>query len=211
MKRDKIYTLVIYALFTAISIVLGTTSMGFIYLPIAAVTTMHMPTIIGGYSLGVRGGTYLGFIFGLTSLLACFRTPDATAQLILGTNTGFGVYNIFLILAIIFLPRILCGVFSALTYKAIAKFDKSEVAAMGVAAFVGSMTNTVFYLGGLYVFAFEGFSAAAGMPGATYLQLLKAILAVVSVNGVIEAIAAVIICTIVGKAISIARKKAFIR
>ncbi len=170
-----------------------------------------MPTIIGGYSLGVRGGAYLGFVFGLMSLSACFRTPDATAQLILGTNTGFGIYNIFLILAIIFLPRVLCGVFSSLTYKAISKHDKSELVAMGVAAFIGSMTNTVFYLGGLYVFAFEGFSAANGMAGQTYLQVLKAVLAVVSFNGVIEAIAAVIICTIVGKAISIARKKAVIR
>ncbi len=211
MKREKIYTLVLYALFTAISLVIGTTPLGFILLPIAAITTMHMPTIIGSFSLGVRGGAYLGTVFGIMSLLACFRTPDATAQIILGTNTGFGIYNVFLILTIIFLPRILCGIFSALVYKGLSKFDKSELGAMGVAAFVGSMTNTIFYLGGLYLFAFEGFSAANGMAGQTYLQVLKAVLAVVGFNGVIEAIAAVIICTIVGKAISIARKKAVIR
>ena len=79
---------------------------------------------------------------------------------------------------------------------------------MGVAAFVGSMTNTIFYLGGLYLFAFGTMSAAYGVT--TYGELLKIILGVVGFNGIIEAVAAVIICTAVGKAISVARDKGFI-
>ena len=210
MERNKIYEMVLYALFIAITAILGLTPLGFIPL-IVSITTTHMPVIIGSYSLGAKGGAILGGVFGLTSLIQCFRNPvDVTAQLMLGKSTGgFGLYNLFLIVAIIFLPRILCGVFSALTYKGISKFDKSRVIAMGTAAVVGSMTNTIFYLGGLYLFAFDTMSAAYGVS--TYGALLKIILGVVGFNGVIEAIAALIICTAVGKAVAVARDKGFIK
>ena len=210
MAKNKTYELALYALFIAITAILGLTPLGFIPL-IVSITTTHMPVIIGGYSLGAKGGALLGGVFGLTSLIQCFRYPvDITAQLMLGKSTGgFGFYNLFLIVAIIFLPRILCGLFSALTYKGLSKVDKSEVGAMGVAAFVGSMTNTIFYLGGLYLFAFDAMASAYGVT--TYGALLKIILGVVAFNGLIEAVAAVIICTAVGKAISVARKKGFIK
>lgn len=210
MERNKIYEMVLYALFIAITAILGLTPLGFIPL-VVSITTTHMPVIIGSYSLGAKGGAILGGVFGLTSLIQCFRNPvDVTAQLMLGKSTGgFGLYNLFLIVAIIFLPRILCGVFSALTYKGVSKFDKSRVIAMGIAAVVGSMTNTIFYLGGLYLFAFDTMSAAYGVS--TYGALLKIILGVVGFNGVIEAIAALIICTAVGKAVAVARDKGFIK
>ncbi|MBR5543042.1 MAG: ECF transporter S component [Oscillospiraceae bacterium] len=210
MEKNKIYELVLYALFIAITAILGLTPLGFIPL-VVSVTTTHMPVIIGGYSLGAKGGATLGTVFGLTSLFRCITTPvDITAQLMLGKSTGgFGLYNLFLIVAIIFLPRILCGVFSALTYKGLSKFDKTRVGAMGISAFVGSMTNTVFYLGGLMLFAFDFMSAAYGVT--TYGALVKIILGIVAFNGVIEAVAAVIICTAVGKAIDIAKTKGYIR
>lgn len=209
-NRSKTYELVLYALFIAITAVLGLTPLGFIPL-VVSITTTHMPVIIGGYSLGPKGGAVLGSVFGLTSLIRCFTSPvDITAQLMLGKSTGgFGIYNLFLIVMIIFLPRILCGVFSALTYKGISKVDKSGIGAMAVAAFIGSMTNTIFYLGGLYLFAFDTMSNAYGVS--TYGALLKIILGVVGFNGIIEAVAAVIICTAVGKAISLARNKGFIK
>ena len=210
MERNKIYEMVLYALFIAITAVLGLTPLGFIPL-IVSITTTHMPVIIGSYSLGTKGGAVLGGVFGLTSLIQCFRYPvDVTAQLMLGKSTGgFGIYNLFLIVMIIFLPRILCGVFSALTYKGISKIDKSRVFAMGIAAVVGSMTNTILYLGGLYLFAFDSMATAYGVS--TYGALLKIILGVVGFNGVIEAIAALIICTAVGKAIAVAQDKGFIK
>ncbi len=210
MNRNKTYEMVLYALFVAITVVLGLTPLGFIPL-IVSITTTHMPVIIGSYSLGVRGGALLGSVFGMTSLIQCFRNPvDITAQLMLGKSTGgFGIYNLFLIVMIIFLPRILCGVFSALTYKGMSKIDKSHVGAMSLAAFVGSMTNTIFYLGGLCLFAFDSMATAYGVT--TYAALIKIILGVVGFNGIIEAVAAVVICTAVGKAIAVAREKSFIR
>ncbi|MEG1547222.1 MAG: ECF transporter S component [Clostridia bacterium] len=204
MKTQSIRTMVLYALFIAIIFVLGLTPIGYIALPIAAITTVHIPVIIGGYAFKVKGGALLGTFFGLTSLIRCFTTPDATAAIVLGTNTGFSAYNLLLIVAILFLPRILTGVFSALTYGVLRKIDKTSVFAMGIAAFVGSMTNTVFYLGGLYLLAFEQTAAGFGVPGEL---LFKTIMGVVALNGLLEAAAAVIICTAVGKALEYYIKK----
>lgn len=201
MKHQQIRVLTQYALFTAIIFLLGLTPLGFLYLPIAAITTVHLPVILGGFFFGVKGGAILGGMFGFVSFLRCFTTPDATAAVMLGTDTGFGLYNLFLILMVLFLPRILTGVFSALTYKALKGRKGMALPAMGIAAFVGSMTNTVFYLGGLYLFAFQQTANSFGMAQASPMGLLQILLGVVALNGVVEAVAAVVICMPVGAAL----------
>ncbi len=200
MQMTKTRTMVLYGLFVAVIFLLGLTPLGYIVLPVAAITTVHIPVIVGGYALGKKGGMVLGFFFGLTSLIRCFTTPDATAAVILGTGTGFGAYNLLLVLAVIFLPRVLTGLVAAALYGAISGGGKRQLAAMGVSAFIGSMTNTVFYLGGMYLLAFEQTAQIMGVAGSA---LLKTLLSVVAFNGVLEAAAAVVICTAVGKAISV--------
>ena len=199
MREKNVRTLVLYGMFIAVVFLLGLTPLGFIYLPMAAITTVHIPVIVGGYTLGKKGGAVLGFFFGLTSFIKCFTTPDAISAVMLGTATGFGAYNLLLILAVIFLPRILTGFFSAAVYQLIGGTGKRQAVAMGISAFVGSMTNTVFFLGGLYILAFEQTAAAMGVASSA---LMATLLGIVAGNGIIEAIAAVIICTAVGKAIS---------
>ena len=204
MKKIDTKTIVLYAFFVALVFLLGLTPVGYIYLPIAAIITVHIPVIIGADIFGVKGGALLGVFFGLTSLIQCFMAPDAVAAIVLGTSTGFGLYNILLIVVVLFLPRILVGVFSALTYKAVAKKDKHRYFALGLSGFVGSMTNTVFLLGGLYVLAFKQTAEAFGVAGEA---LLGAILGVVALNGLLEAGAAVVLTTAVGKAIITYRER----
>lgn len=200
MQRITTREMVLYALFTGMIFLLGLTPLGYITLPIAAITTVHIPVIVGGYRFGVKGGALLGFFFGLTSLISCFMRPDAIAAIVLGTNTGFGVYNLALILLVLFVPRVLTGVFSALTYGALRR--KNETLAMGIAAFVGSMTNTILLLGSLYLFAFEQTGAAFGLAaGFSAAQFLNILLGIVALNGLLEAAAAMLICTAVGRAL----------
>lgn len=188
----------LYGLFAAIILLLGLTPIGYIMLPIAAITTVHIPVIIGAQQFGPKGGMLLGFFFGLTSLIRMFTTPSAVGAVVLGTLSGFGLVNVALIILVTFLPRILTGLFAALSYKLCCRFDKTRVAALGISSFVGSMTNTVFFLGGLYLLAFDQTAAAFGVTGE---GLFAAMMGIVSLNGLLEAAAAVIICTAVGKAL----------
>lgn len=201
MNRQKTLQMVYYALFIGIIFILGLTPLGYITIFLVGITTVHIPVIIGSYSFGVKGGAILGFFFGLTSLIRCFMTPDATAAIILGTNTGFSAYNLFLIVAVIFVPRILVGVFAALVYKWLSKHDKTRVFAMGASAFVGSITNSVLFLGGLILFAFGQTAANFQLVNATYSVLVGTVISATAVNSIAEAIAAVILCPAIGKAI----------
>lgn len=199
IPKNNTYTLVRYSVFAAFVLLLGLTPLGFINLPFASITMVHIPVIVAGYFLGIKGGAWLGLLFGLTSLIRSFLTPDATSVIILGTNTGFGVHNFVLVFAILFLPRVLCGLFAALTYKAMSSCKKiNSMFAMAAAAFVGTLTNTVFYLGGLYITMAEQMAQIMNVPRD---GLITAVLGIVSFNGLIEAAAAIIICTAIGKAL----------
>ena len=70
---------------------------------------------------------------------------------------------------------------------------------MGVSAFVGTITNTIFFLGAFYLFARE--ACMAGFGAATEKALFDMMLDVVTLNGLIEAGASIIICTAIGQAL----------
>ena len=94
MEKISTRQIALYGLFIALVFLLGFTPLGYIYLPLASITTVHIPVIVGSYILGRKGGAVLGFFFGLTSLIKCFITPDAISAIMLGTSTGFGLYII---------------------------------------------------------------------------------------------------------------------
>ena len=79
----------------------------------------------------------------------------------------------------IIVPRLLIPFVVAFVYKAM--HAKKEIVNIGVAAVAGSLTNTVLYLGFLYIF----FSSviAGGI-----------ILSVALLNGIIEAVVAALLC-----------------
>lgn len=201
MNHEKVLKLTQHAMFLALIFILGLTPLGYIYLPIAAITTVHIPVIVGACLLGPKSGAVFGMAFGLTSLIRAFSSADATSAVVLGTGAGgsFGPYNLLLIVCILFIPRILVGVFSGLLFKGMQKICKSESISLGVTGFVGSMTNTVFFLGGMYVFAFDRAAVAFGLSEYTALSFLKVLMGIVSFNGVLEAIAAVILTVALGK------------
>ena len=48
MRSIQTRTIVLYGLFIAVIFLLGLTPLGYINLPIAAITTVHIPVIVGG-------------------------------------------------------------------------------------------------------------------------------------------------------------------
>ena len=57
---------------TAVTLVLGLTTLGIIPIPPANVTIMHLPVIIGTLTCGLGVGLVLGGVFGLSSVYAAF-------------------------------------------------------------------------------------------------------------------------------------------
>ncbi len=165
--------LVTAAMLGAVSIVLGVTNLGMIPVPTAAgkATIMHIPVIIGGILEGPLVGGLVGLIMGIYS----FMNPA-------GAIPADPLVRI--------LPRVLIGVVAYYAYAALKK--KNETVAIGLGAALGTLTNTVGFLGMAVLMKYMPFAVAAGTA---------------AVQGIPEVVVAIIITLIVIKPIQRYRKE----
>jgi uncharacterized membrane protein len=173
---------------SAISIMLGVTRLGFIPIPPVNATIMHVPVIIGAIIEGPVVGAMIGFIFGVFSIIQAITTP---------TILSFAFINPLVSV----LPRVLIGITSYYVYKGI--FVKNEAFKIGVATLIGSFTNTVGVLGMIYLLYAARYAKAVGISTAA---AAKTIFGIAAVNGLPEAILAVVITIPVVLAINKIRK-----
>ena len=195
--NNKTLKLTVYALFLAIMLVMGLVpGLGFIPTPVAGIVIIQVPVILASYFLGYKGGMFFGLVFGITSIIKCFIQPDVFAAIIM--NAG-GIKTIGLMIICLVIPRVLIGLTTRATYDLISRFDMTRLLSMGLSAFIGTLTNTVFFLGAFYLFARE--ACMTGFGAATEKALFDMMLGVVTFNGVIEAVTSVVLCTAIGQAL----------
>lgn len=129
MKNEKTYELVLTALFTSIIVIMAFTPLGYIPLVVINATIIHIPVILGSLFLGPKKGAFLGFVFGLTSLINnTFKAATASAFVfspVLAANIA-GVSGIFKSLYICFVPRILVGIIPYFVYILIRRLLKGN-------------------------------------------------------------------------------------
>lgn len=190
MKKTKYLTSM--ALFLAIEIILVVTPLGYIPLGPINATTMHIPVIVAGILLGKKAGAQLGFIFGLTSLIKATIQPGITSFCFSPFITIGGISGNYASILIAFIPRILLGYIAGLVYELLK--DKKGVI---LGALLGSLTNTVLVLSGIYLFFGNGYARAVGV---SYQALIGVLLTVVTTNGIMEALLAVVITLAIYKA-----------
>lgn len=127
-QRQRISTrkIAVSGMLGAVAIVLSVTGLGMIPMPSLAgrATIMHVPVILAAILEGPVVGAFTGFIFGMYS----FMTP-------VGAIPADPIVRI--------LPRILIGITSYYTYVLM---GRSRIG-VAVAAIVGTLTNTIGYLG----------------------------------------------------------------
>lgn len=201
-RQEKVRDQVILALFTTIVLLLAFTPIGLIDLPIIKATILHVPVIIGSVILGPKKGAFLGFVFGLTSIIKNTTAPSLLSFAFSPFIPLPGLQKGSVLAVIIcFIPRILVGVTPYFTVKGIeliaekiaGKSNKAvKTAAVTVSAVVGAFTNTVLVMGMIYIFFKDAYALANNIPVETVLSV---ILGIVGTNGVPEAIAAAVITT----------------
>lgn len=179
----------VVGMLSAVTIVLGSTGLGFIPLPTAKATIMHIPLIIGAIVEGPVVGAIIGLIFGLFSIFQNITSPNLLS---------FAFINPLVSV----LPRVLIGITSYYAYALFSK--KSTTLGIGVGAAVGALTNTVGVLSMIYFLYAAQFAAARGIDPAT---TAKVIYGIALTNGIPEAIVAVVIVTPIAVAIKRVLKK----
>ena len=203
----KTKRLTLTAIFLAITIVFSFTPLGFINLGFIKATLVHIPVIIGGIVLGPRIGAFLGLSFGLLSITINTMTPSALSFAfspfipVLGTNNG-SLWAIFIAL----IPRILTGVVPYFIYKWLKSTNKvPEKLSLFLSGAAASMVNTLLVMNLIYLVFQDAYSQLKGV--AIGSGLYKAVLSVIFINGVPEAlVAGIAVSAITGVLIKIYQK-----
>ena len=192
----KTQDMVKLALFAGIIVVLSMTPLGYIPLGAVKATTIHIPVILGSILLGWKAGAVLGGIFGLTSLVVNTITPSLTSFVFTPFYSLDGSGGSLWSLVVCFVPRILVGILPYFIYRGIQKLHGSDIVSLGIAGFLGSMTNTLLVMNLIYLLFGERWGAAKQISSDL---IYKTILGVIAANGIPEAIVAAVITAAVGK------------
>lgn len=198
MRSKKTQQMAFMAMFLAIEIILVVTPLGYIPIGPLSATTMHIPVIIAGITLGKKAGAQLGFVFGLTSLIRATIQPGITSFCFSPFVTVGNISGNWTSILIALVPRILLGYLAGLTFEFLRKKINNENIAIVSSALVGSVTNTLLVLGGIYIFFGEAYANAINIA---YNSLMAILLGVITTNGIIEAIIGAIITLLAYKAI----------
>lgn len=185
MKNKRTLHLTQLALLVALELVVAYTPLGFLSVPGLTITFLMVPVVLGAIVLGPVAGAVLGGVFGFVSFLQCFGA-NAFGGMLLSINP-------ILAFIVCFFPRLLAGLLPALVFRALYTKKTSQlrgkhnVLIFGGCALLGSVLNTVLFMGTLLLCFYNTpyiQTMAEGM-GATNPVVFAAIF--VGVQGVIEA------------------------
>ncbi|MBQ8801754.1 MAG: ECF transporter S component [Clostridium sp.] len=197
-KRDnRIHRMVALAMMAAIVVLLANTPLGLIQTPIIKATTVHIPVILGAILLGPSAGCALGAVFGICSLISNTIAPTVTS-FAFSPFYADGLVGAVKSLWISVGCRVLIGLVSGWLWIILKKVKVPDLAALPVVGFVGSMTNTVAVMGSIYFLLAEQYAAAREVAVTAVYGL---IMATVTGAGVMEAVAALVLVTAIGKAL----------
>ncbi|SLM85574.1 Substrate-specific component PanT of predicted pantothenate ECF transporter [Vagococcus fluvialis bH819] len=185
----KTKQLTLTAIFLSIILLFSFTPLGFINLGFIKATLVHVPVIIGAIILGPRIGAFLGLTFGILSIVINTTAPSALSFAfspfipVLGTNE-----TSLWALVIALVPRILTGVIPFYVFKWLQKKELKSNTALFIAGVSGSLINTILVMNLIYFVFQDAYATAKQMViGA---GLYKAVLSVILINGVPEALIA---------------------
>lgn len=144
MDRTKLKRFTAASLLVGMVLLLGFTPIGLIPLGFINVTILCIPVIIGTLLMGLRTGLLLGFAFGTVSLINLLGPrPSALAAALLGASPALAVIMCYL-------PRLLLPLAAHYAYHAFSV--RNEKLGYVAGSIAGSLTNTVLYLGLMFVF-----------------------------------------------------------
>ena len=191
------------ALMAAIVILLANTPLGMIQLPIIKATTVHIPVIIGAVLLGPLAGAILGGVFGVCSMISNTVAPT----LLSFAFSPFLAEDLIGALKTLWIAvgcRVLIGVVAGWLWIGLRKLRLSPWIALPVTGFVGSLTNTVFVMGSIYVLLASQYAAAKEVARGAVWGL---IMTTVTASGIPEAIAAAVLVTALGRVLLVFFRK----
>ncbi len=199
MKRTKdTYYMVSLALMAAIVILLANTPLGMIQLPIIKATTVHIPVIIGAALLGPAAGAFLGAVFGICSLISNTQAPTLLSFAFSPFLSTTGLVGVIKALWISIGCRVMIGVVAGWVFRFLSSRKMPAYISLPITGFIGSMTNTVFVMGSIYLLFAKQYAEAKEVGMEAVFGL---VMGTVTASGIPEAIAAAVLVTAITAAL----------
>ncbi len=188
-KRMSTRKLTVTGMMIAITMILSYTPLGIIPLQPVSATIVHIPTIIIALLEGPLVGGIVGAAFGITSMIKAITQPS-------------GILDVYFMNPIIsVLPRICIGVVAAYSYKGLLSITKNNIVSSVISSALGSLTNTLGAMGLIYFIYVENMTEKLGEAAGPVLW------GIITTYGIVEMLAAVVICT----SVTLALRKAVYR
>lgn len=194
MKKMSTKTFVETALLVAITIIMGMTPLGTIRTPFLSVSLVTVPVAIAAIIIGPVGGTICGLTFGITSFINALTGASGMLSTLFVINP-FGVF----VTAVV--TRTLEGFLVAYIFKGF-KALKLKNLSYYLASICCPLLNTVLFMSCIVLFFYntdyiQGLVESVGATNAFMFVIL-----LVGVQGIIEAVTALIIAGTVSLALS---------
>lgn len=194
--NSKYKNLTVYAVLTAIMIIMSFTHLGYIKLAVAEITLMSVPVIVGIAFSGIRGGLITGTVFGVTSFIQCFGMSAFGAALL--------SVNPVLMFILCVGTRVLMGLICGLIYDTMRKHNVKKLVNYIVLSVLSPLINTVFFVTTLMLF-FGNSDYIRNIADSLGAQTVASfVIAMFGLNAVLE----IALCVVVGPAICKALEKA---
>ena len=166
--------------------------LGNIPIPPLNPTIIHVTVIVVALSMGMKDGMIAGLIWGLIRLFRAFAMPATPLDPLIWVNP-----------IITIVPRLFIGTTTVLTYNLLHKKVRNNKLSMGVASFIGSMTNTLLVMLFIYLFFNAEIGQAMGIDAS---NLGYALLVIIVTSGLAEAVLAAVLAPIVVQALKWLRR-----
>lgn len=194
--KNRILFLVQFAILAAIEAIVCFTVLGSIPIGPLVATLAIVPVSITAILLGTWAGTAMGFLTGLFSFLYWSFYAPSPMSFVFTPLYGVGdIQGNAWSLVICFVPRILAGTVTGLCFtlfsRVCAKWRYKDGFVYGLSGVLGSLTNTLLVMGGIYLFFGEPYAAAMEV---SYALLLGVIGMTIVTNGLLEAVIGGVAC-----------------
>lgn len=184
------------SLMAAIIVLLASTPLGMIQLPVIKATTTHIPVILGAIILGPMAGCILGGVFGICSMVSNTVAPTLLSFAFSPFMSTTGLIGAVKAIWISVGCRILIGLVSGWLWIFLKKAKLNDFIALPIVGFIGSMINTIMVMGSIYFLLAQQYAEAKNVALTAVYGL---VMGTVTGAGVMEAIAALVLVTAIGK------------
>lgn len=181
--QEKTRKLTVTGMLLAITVILAYTPLGVIPLQPVSATTTHIPTIIAAILEGPITGAIIGLAFGLVSMFKAITQPTGILD------------PCFINPLVSVLPRICIGLVAGYVYQFVSKVNAKGGIAAVIASSLGSLTNTIGAMGIMYVIYGTKLTSQMGEAAGPVIW------GIITTYGIMEMLAAVVICTAVVTAV----------